>query len=448
MAEVAGSVRELQALVQRTAQPAIAAECRRKWSELGLAHAPKALWFPRKIYPYAAMLDHVFNVVEDGEIDVILFADQRKHSPKHNIRDVMGYLQAPIIDLSGEAGEFADVHFDINKPDTWNDAAKRILEFRERRKKLAEPYKASVEPDLQLMAHAFVCGRPLAAKRYPQVRDAVCYPGYWSAEMTVPAAEKLVRRGHMKKTFFDRMHECRACSSRRLSVREECPSCRSPNMSEVELIHHYHCATLLPETEFRRGSALVCPKCSQQLRNYGKDYDKPGRTMLCGSCSKTTSEPEVGFVCMDCSAEFNGDEARQVDVFSYELTDLGVKQLTRPRSLFGSPDLSEWKAALTDDTQPIAIAEITYAARQSIVKEHGEGKFERLRKLFLENMTNFLAESGEYRAGATNDYFLLFGYDDEFARRLKLLAAKSSETLAVQIEPKLRVAARQRREKP
>jgi hypothetical protein len=59
-------------------------------------------------------------------MSTILFAEERRHSPLNNLRDVIGTLQAPIIDLNGRAGRFADVHFDLMDRATWDKTAKTI----------------------------------------------------------------------------------------------------------------------------------------------------------------------------------------------------------------------------------------------------------------------------------------------------------------------------------
>ncbi len=416
---------------------------RGEWAAFGLKRRPRVSWFPRKIFPYAARLAHVFEMVEDGDADVdaILFADERRHSPKDNLRDVIGALQVPIIDLNGRAGDFADVVFDANRPATWAETARVILDYRTRRRQLQPAFLDSIEPEHQLLAHAFVSGRPLAARHYPLSPDAVCYPGYWAASRTVAAAQQLVSRGLMKRTFFSRMHECRSCSSRRMNVREECASCRSANLTQVELIHHYHCATLLPEQAFRQGTRLVCPKCSQHLRNYGKDYDRPGQAFNCEDCKNVSSEPEVGFICMDCNTRCDGDEALQVNVFSYALTDVAVSMLVRPGEAHRSSDL---KSALDRckslGRQPKAIAEISYGGMAAIVEQKGEETFERLRRLFLENMANHLAETGEHHSGKTSDYLFLFGYDDQLAIRLDKLLSECERPLGMKIGPSIKVA--------
>jgi hypothetical protein len=244
-----------------------------------------------------------------------------------------------------------------------------------------------------------VSGRPIKAKHYPLTPDAVCYPGYWAAGRTVAAAQQLVARGLLKRSFFSRMHECRACNSRRMNVREECASCRSANLTEVELIHHYHCASLLPEQEFRQGTRLVCPKCSQHLRNYGKDYDRPGHAFRCEDCQKTSSEPEVGFMCMDCNTRCDGEEALAGRHLSYSLTDAAVAMLVQPNQQRRASDL---KSALDHcksmGRHPKGDRRDQLRGKAAIVEQKGEETFERLRRLFLENMINHLAETGEYHA--------------------------------------------------
>jgi len=424
-----------------------AAQCVAHWNSLGVTRRPRVHWFPRPIVPYSSLLGPVFELTDSSDVDAILFADERRHSPLHILREVVGTLQAPIIDLNGRAGDFADVHFDLMNRQTWDQTARCIQEFSERRWKLDLAFRATVEPDMQLLAHAFVSGRRIMATRYPMASEAVCYPGYWTAERTIAAAEKLVRRGLLTKSFFDRIHECQHCKSRRLTVREECPKCRSAELTDVDLIHHYHCASLLPEEKFRQGRALVCPKCHQHLRNYGKDYDKPGRAQLCQQCEETTSEPSVGFVCLDCDASTDGDAIKRIDLFSYALTAQAESLLTqpqRPQLVPGLPvSLMEELERLGRHQQGgMMIAEVKYGARDAIVDAKGEAMFDRLRRLFLENMANYLSEAGSLHPGDIADYVLLASTDDKLAAELDRLIARSDATLSQRLEPQVRLAVR------
>jgi hypothetical protein len=328
---------------------------------------------------------------------------------------------------------------------TWDQTAKRIMEFGERRRKLDLAVRASEQADTQLLAHAFVSGRGIAATRYPLAPEAVCYPGYWTAARTIPAAESLVRRGLLAKTFFDRIHECRQCASRRLTVREECPKCRSADLADVELIHHYHCASLLPEQKFRQGTALVCPKCQQHMRNYGKDYDRPGCAQQCRHCEETTSEPAIGFVCLDCNALTDGDAIKRIDLYSYALTAQAQDLLTQPRK---PPMVPGLPVSLMDELQRLGqhrdkgmmIAEVKYAARDSIIDAKGEAMFDRLRRLFLENMANYLANAGSLHPGNVADYVLMASNDDALAQELSSLVERSESQLSERLQPRLRLA--------
>ncbi|MBB5702236.1 hypothetical protein FHS76_002111 [Ochrobactrum daejeonense] len=205
----------------------LAGQIRTAWREAGLNWKPTARWFPRT----PAHLDEIFGLLFDadtgGHVDAILFADERRSSPLHNIRDFAGSLQSPLIDLKGRAGDFADAHFDLLEPRTWAETARRILKFQQNRETLAPQYRQTVDPEIQLLAQMYVSNKELRGMRYPLAPEAICYPGFCSAGKIVPLAENLALRGFLKKRFFDRLHECGTCQSRRLSVREECPFGRS-----------------------------------------------------------------------------------------------------------------------------------------------------------------------------------------------------------------------------
>ncbi len=386
-------------------------QCLASWREVGLTRRPRVRWFPRIAIPHSTSFDRLFERAEGDDIDAVMFADERRNSPLHNLRDVIGALQLPIIDVKGRAGDFADVHFDIMEPRTWVETARCILRFRQGRKILAPQYRETIEAEQQLLAHTFVSGRSITGMRYPLAPTAVCYPGFFSAEKTIPIAESLVKRGYLRKSFFDRVHECGSCSSRRLSVREECPSCRSADLQETALIHHFHCAALLAERDFRQDTALICPKCSRQLRNYGKDYDRPGHVHRCNNCAALTSEPEVGFICLDCNAKIDADSAKRIDLFSYSITDAGADFLqTSDVPMIGGLPISlaqRLDQLRSDANMSLAVAEITYHAKSSIIALKGEPTFNRLRALFLENVQNHLAGTGSVHVSASADYLLI-----------------------------------------
>jgi Thaumarchaeal output domain 1 len=137
--------------------------------------------------------------------------------------------------------------------------------------------------------------------------------------------------GLLERKFFDKLQCCPSCTSSRLLVREECSKCRSPDVTEESIIHHLRCGYQGPERDFQQGRNLVCPKCRQHCEHFSVDYDKPGMLVICNSCSHTTGEAEVGFMCLDCDDTFEADKAKSRTFHEYTLTDEGR------RSAFNAP---------------------------------------------------------------------------------------------------------------
>lgn len=424
----------------------IVAQCLAAWRSVGLAEKPRVEWLPREAGLSAALHCMLFDADAAGDLDAVVVAEPQV--PLHRLRDHVPLSLLPLIDISGKAKRVADAHLDLSNPASWIETAKVILEFRARREKLNPFVRASLDPQTRLLAHAFVSGRPIAPVRCAHTKEGVSYPGFPSAGQIVPLAESLMQQRYLKRMFFDRLHQCGRCDSRRLSVREECMTCRSANLRQSVLIHHYRCAALRPESEFRQGNLLICPKCSVQLRNYGKDYDKPGQTQVCNDCGGVTSEPAIGFVCLDCDAHADGEAIKAVDIFAYSLTEEAVATLTNAvesKTVKGLPqalvaDLQRLKTLPAMPGADVAVAEVHYGARQNILEARGEPVFERLRALFLENMTNYLAGTGIVYPGEAADYLLLEGFGDDLVAEVEQLLAKSQTALSEDLSPRFRLA--------
>lgn len=429
-----------------TARDQLLDQCLSAWREAGLTWKPRARWFPRLPAHLDAVFGQLFEPADGGNLDVIVFADERRSSPLHNLRDVVGGLQVPIVDIKGRAGDFADAQFDIMDPRSWTETARRIVKFRQGREKVAHQHRQTANAEIEVLAHVFVSGRQIRGMRYPLTPEAICYPGFFSAGRIIPLAEGLVSRGFLKRTFFDRLHECGTCRSRRLSVREECPSCRSADLRETSLVHHFHCAAVLPEQEFKQGFALVCPKCRRQLRNYGKDYDRPGQAYVCNACENTSSELEVGFICLDCNARMDGEAAERIDLYSYSITDAGMAFLETPvpLQLGGLPpalahELARMRHAGRDD---IAVAEIRFGRREALVQAKGQPTFDRSRELFIENFRNRLSDAGSHHVVDGRDYLLINRLDAVAEKEIQSLLHRSDEVLRDHLDARLVVLER------
>jgi GGDEF domain-containing protein len=123
--------------------------------------------------------------------------------------------------------------------------------------------------------------------------------------------------------LIDRINLCPSCEHFQINVREVCPSCNSINLSEEATIHHYRCAYVGREKDFREGSALRCPKCRRELRHIGMDYDKPSEDLWCDECGANFSEPSISCSCLNCGTTFPPERAISRQIKEFSLTPEG-----------------------------------------------------------------------------------------------------------------------------
>ena len=108
--------------------------------------------------------------------------------------------------------------------------------------------------------------------------------------------------GCVAGTVVDTVRLCPDCESPLLNYREVCPSCSSVRIEITDLIHHFRCAHVGAERTFVSQKRLVCPKCREELKHIGVDYERPAETFSCADCADAFTEPEVEVRCFACHA--------------------------------------------------------------------------------------------------------------------------------------------------
>jgi len=140
----------------------------------------------------------------------------------------------------------------------------------------------------------------------------------------------LVEQHMLEATFFDRAHYCPECCSAFINFKEVCPKCNNVNIKEEALLHHFECAYVGKESEFKHGNKKVCPKCDKELMRIGVDYDKPSSVYSCSKCQNSFQEPIVKGSCFNCNHTFNIENFLLREISSYEYTIL-----TENSAIFG-----------------------------------------------------------------------------------------------------------------
>lgn len=337
----------------------------------------------------------------------------------------------PIVDLTGSLGARADIDASRLGLGEVDKIGQLIEDFSARRQQIHRDLLLSDELGDKLLNRIALSGGQLTASYDPSTPSQIAYNLALDARSVQTEADALVRNDLLEKIFFDRFHVCDRCGSSRFNVREECASCRSPNITEEAYLHHFRCAYQGPESDFRQGDNLVCPKCRHELSHFSVDYDKPGTVLTCNSCGHATSEPAIGLLCLDCHAHYDGDAVETRDVFSYAITDRGHAYLEAGRSLLGSKRnamrftelpielivaLNGELKAFEDSGQAFSLINISYRNEREISHAAGPRQFETARDLFLENLANGLRKQDRVVKGRGFDFALLRGTSPDETR--------------------------------
>lgn len=241
---------------------------------------------------------------------------------RHYLLPVLNFsgLPLPYADYQGQGPFWDQLPFALT-------TVQRILGGLQR---LPAAVTSTQDPKTLLLARAYTRDNILEPTYQPSARELISYPSAGLIEECWVHAEALADEGLFRRRFFDRLHQCPTCGSSRLHVREECSACRSAELFEQPLIHHYRCAHQGLEQDFQADGKLVCPKCRRQLRHLGVDYDKPGTATGCRRCGQVEAEAAIAFVCLDCHAHSTNATIVTRDWHAYELTPEGERRLVAP----------------------------------------------------------------------------------------------------------------------
>jgi len=275
----------------------------------------------------AAEAGVVFSPDTDATFDALILVDAAAVARAPAVLRRHHAWLAPVVDLSGTQAWFADVRCDDASPASWRRAVEQSLHVLDALAALPAVVTDADDVETLLLARVHSRAAHLQPAYDPTTPRLVRYPAAGLLEEPERAAERLADQGWLARTFFDRMHVCPNCASSRLNVREECPACRSAEIGEETLVHHFRCAHQAIERAFVHADALVCPKCRRRLRHFGVDYDRPGSVTVCQACGHIDTDAAVAFVCIDCGRKSDATVVATRDWHAYRMTAAGEQRL-------------------------------------------------------------------------------------------------------------------------
>ena len=133
--------------------------------------------------------------------------------------------------------------------------------------------------------------------------------------------DSLAKLGILEKGFVDKYIHCPECRSLNLAPGYYCVKCGSGRLTRGRILVHSVCEYAGPEEEFGQSGRLTCPRCFQELRVIGQDYNSMGVMRKCRDCQEVFAHPSIKWRCLKCGAVTPEDKVAEVDAYSYSLPE-------------------------------------------------------------------------------------------------------------------------------
>jgi hypothetical protein len=136
------------------------------------------------------------------------------------------------------------------------------------------------------------------------------------------ANEDILERNLRETILF-----CPRCQSPHLKSSLSCPKCGSGNIARGRILEHLSCRNNSLEEDYANNGKYVCPKCQQELRFLGTDYQSLGINYKCRECGAISKDAAFNMRCEQCSHIFPEGEAKEIVLYSYKLNEGKKRQL-------------------------------------------------------------------------------------------------------------------------
>jgi len=141
------------------------------------------------------------------------------------------------------------------------------------------------------------------------------------SEGAVAILESLAGKEVLIAKFFEKLLRCPQCQSVNLRPSTNCPRCGSGDIARGRILEHFVCKFVGLEDEFVSKGRYICPKCKQELRTIGSDYQSLGLLHKCHDCDNVFNQPIIKWRCLKCFAVTAEDKITEVNVYSYNLNE-------------------------------------------------------------------------------------------------------------------------------
>lgn len=132
---------------------------------------------------------------------------------------------------------------------------------------------------------------------YPEVESLLGV----DTEKAIAILEFLADKDILERYTYEKFPSCPHCQSPRLKYGLGCPKCGTGNIGRGRILEHFACRNNSLEDEYLCGAKYVCPKCKQELKFLGTDYQSLGINYKCFECGTVSKEATFNWQCLQCS---------------------------------------------------------------------------------------------------------------------------------------------------
>ncbi len=150
---------------------------------------------------------------------------------------------------------------------------------------------------------------------YPQVESLLEAP----TQEAVTTLEFLANEDILGRNIRGNILFCPHCQSPNLKPGLGCPKCGSGNIGKGRVLEHFSCRNNSLEDDYTDDGKYICPKCKQELKFLGTDYQSLGINYKCRDCGGISKDAASIWHCLQCSQYFPEYTAKETVLYSYHL---------------------------------------------------------------------------------------------------------------------------------
>jgi len=152
---------------------------------------------------------------------------------------------------------------------------------------------------------------------YPAVEKALDIKG----DELLEVLRSLTEADILRQKFFDRLLRCPQCQSINLRPTTHCPRCGSGYIARGRVLEHTACKYAGLEEEFISRGRYSCPKCHQEMRTAGVDYQSLGLLYKCHDCNEAFRLPLIKWQCLKCATVTGEDKVSELNIYYYSFNE-------------------------------------------------------------------------------------------------------------------------------